>query len=178
LQFAEQEDSTMRKTLWLLTAVAIFGLPMVARGQWPGRPQSWQGAGGMAPNGGLDPFGRPNFPGMPGGLPRFPPGINPGGQLPPGFPVLPNQEKRRDDSPSLQTLPHVIPYHIPNFSVPPKVKVSETEFNPFTRSTPAAGEASGLARSLSECKGKGFLAGIGGAIAAACGGIFGRRKES
>jgi hypothetical protein len=64
--------------------------------------------------------------------------------------------------------------------VPPKpmIPVSEWHYTP-PRFTPVVNEGiPSMARGFSHLKGGGLLAGIGGAIAALLGGLFGRKKES
>jgi hypothetical protein len=192
----------MRKTLWLLSAVAVCVLPAVVQGQWPGAGNPWQGGPGMpGGNGRFGPVVRPAIPGLPPGQGAWPPRadrVNPPGVpfVPPAIRVFPPPEKRRDDSAPWSSIPHVIPHLIPHQEPPvsggpsaervknlhtPRefphtvaVPASEFRFS-AARFSPAVGEeATMLGRCLSGWKGKGILAGIGAALA----GLFGRKKES
>jgi hypothetical protein len=134
---------------------------------------------------------------------NFPPGV-----VVPQFanPAFPDQENRRDDQDLLsraRILGHGIPHGIPSYhgptsareaavptpkAIPPELIIPPLEFR-FTpasefyyttpRFKPVMGEgASTFTRRFSFVKGGGILAGIGGAITAALGAIFGRKKDS
>jgi hypothetical protein len=133
--------------------------------------------------------------------------LPPGVVFPPfGGPAFPHQEKRRDDQDPLSMahiLGHAIPHGIPSHNgptpareaavptpraIPPELKIPPSEFR-FTpasefhytppKFSPVMGEgASAFPRGFSFGKGGGILAGIGGAITAALGAIFGRKKDS
>jgi hypothetical protein len=96
----------MRKTLWALSAAALFVMPAAAQPPWPNTKDPWQDPPGILPpvNGGFNPHGppRPGIPGIPGGRrvpnardivkdamrPAFP-GGNLRGDPFPGFPHVP-----------------------------------------------------------------------------------------
>jgi hypothetical protein len=150
--------------------LVVAAAPSAAVAQWPG-------------------------PGNPGqGRQALPPVNRPGAIL-----GLPSQEPRRDDR-DLMNHAHIITHglghlHLPSGSaqpeqmrnvptprivVPPEAMapVSQLHHTPLPRFTPVVTEgSSSMARGLSH-GGGGILAGIGGAIAAVFGGLFGRKKES
>jgi hypothetical protein len=100
--------------------------------------------------------------------------------MPPVVAGFRDQDKRKDHSGPWTGI-HVIPHvpHSPPAGDPtvPAAAVRPPAFKvPATRLSPAVAEGAG--RNLSRWTGGGILAGIGGAIAAALRGIFGRNKES
>jgi hypothetical protein len=128
--------------------------------------------------------------------PYFPHGLHP--HLPPqiGVPGFSPNEPRTGDprtGPDLGPTGRPTPFNPPHFRgnqepptadafrppIPPEVfappRFSEPARFPTAFERPAAGE--GIFRGFSR-GGRGILAGIGGAIAAALGGLFGRKKES
>jgi hypothetical protein len=131
-------------------------------------------------------------PGRPAG---GPPGMN---GLPPAVPGNGDQENRQDkDNPFGYA--HIVAHglshsnhpsaalrgeHMKNLHTPivvppkPMIPVSEWHYTP-PRFAPAVNEGiPSMARGFSSLKGGGILTGIGGAIAALFGGLFGRKKES
>lgn len=135
---------------------------------------------------------------------NFPPGMR---FPPPGMPNIPGHEKRQDDqNPWINPhiLGHMVPHgghysgapsaagpranlHTPSV-VPPEARIVPPELRfmpaselriPPPKFSPVVSEGGlGMARSVSRWGGGGILAGVGGAIAAAFGAIFGRKKES
>ena len=152
----------MKRTLWALpVAFAVCAATSTVHAQGPDAGNPWQGRPG----------------------------------LPPAVPGSRDQEKRRDEPGAWTRIPYVVPrvpssFGAPNAGgaadlhtpivVPPEaaMPVSELRF-PRTTFSPTVGEGiPTMVRGLSRFKGGGILAGIGGAIATAFGGIFGRKKES
>jgi hypothetical protein len=196
-----QENPTMHNLLLPLSAVAVCILPTAVQGQWPGPAKPWQGGPGMpAANGRFGPVVGPGIPGLPQAREQWPPlggGLNQGVPqfLQPALPAFPPQEKRRDEDTPWAGITHLIPHHLPEFPgganaesfkdlhMPKAVpqagpwSASEFKFTP-TRFAPVSHEATTIARGLSGLKGPGILAGIGGALAALFGGLFGRKHGS
>jgi hypothetical protein len=159
------------RIVWtLLAVIAVCAGPSAASAQGPGPANPGQVHPGIGPVG-------------------IPPGVD---RFPSASPGLPNQDKRRDESSVWTGIPHVIPHGLPSGGsnpgrvidphtpkvIPLEASLAASEFKvPTTSVSPVLGEeASALARGIS---GKGgILAGIGGALAALFGGIFGRKKES
>ncbi|HEY7314404.1 MAG TPA: hypothetical protein VH643_33965 [Gemmataceae bacterium] len=164
----------------LFAAVAVCMAASTVRAQVPFARNPRQPPPGLPPmNGGFD--GRGNVP--PG---VFPP--------PPAVPILRDREKRRDEQDAasgiLRMVPHMHvppavsnPEHMKDFrppkAVPPEMVMPASEFR-FAppKFAPVASEGGTFVRGFSSWRGGGILAGIGGAIAAVFGGIFGRKKES
>jgi hypothetical protein len=186
----------MKRIHWMLFAVIVVcPSPSVLWAQWPGQinPRPGQPA--------LPPFNRGI--GAPGQM-NVPPGV---GFPPPGVPNIPGFEKRQDDqNPWINPhiLGHLVPHggHYPgapnasgrgaNLQTPPtmpaEVRLPIAELRNFPASeltitppkfSPVVSEGGmGMARGFSRWGGGGILAGIGGALAGALGGIFGRKKQS
>jgi len=172
----------LKKTLWaLFVAVAVCMAASTVRAQVPFARNPRQPPPGLPPmNGRVE--GRMNVP--PGVV--FPP---------PAVPILRDREKRRDEQDAASGILRVIPHmHVPSAVsgpehmkdvhppkvVPPEVVMpaSELRFAP-PRFSPVATEGGAtFVRGFSCWKGGGILAGIGSAIAALFGGLFGRKKES
>jgi hypothetical protein len=171
----------LKKTHWALcVAVVVCVAASTARAQVPFAGNPRQHPPGLPPmNGGID--GRVNVP--------------PGVVLPPpAHPGFREQEKHRDEQGAGNGILHVIrhvyvppavsnPEHMKDFhppkAVPPEVVMPASEFR-FTppKSTPAMCEGgTTFFRGFSSWKGGGILAGIGGAISAVFGGLFGRKKQ-
>jgi hypothetical protein len=130
---------------------------------WPGQPEQNLGP--------ARPWDRPGWPGQDFGNASFPGG---------------GQQKDRDERHGLGGIhiPHLPLHdgasdpHVPK-GVPPEVGVPAFEFKaPTPRISPAVGLEGSAIRGASGCSGGGILTGIGGAIAALFGGLFGRKKES
>jgi hypothetical protein len=185
----------LKKTLWTLFVVIIVGpAPSAVRAQGPGMFNPGRGGPALRPRGGGV--------GANGGM-KSPVA---GPFVPPAVPGFVDQEKRRDDQ-DPWNMTHIIGHgishgipssHGPDFGpranqyapkvVPPAAEVGASEFRSVPTSefrytpprfTPALGEGgSGIARALSGAKGRGILGGIGAALAAAFGALFGRKKES
>lgn len=159
----------MKRIHWRLFAVMIVCLaPSAVWAQWPGQIKPRQGQPGLPPfNRGVGVDGRRTLP--PGvGLPQ------------PVFPNIRDQDKRRDEhNPWLN--PHILGHLVPHGEhYPGAPNASGRGASWHTPNfTPAMGEGGmGLARGFSRWRGGGILAGIGGAIAAIFGALFGRKKES
>jgi hypothetical protein len=181
-----------KKSLWALFVVIVVGpAPSAVRAQGPGGANPGQGRPAVPPARGPGTEGRMATP--PGAL--FPP---------PAVQGFRDQEKRRDDQNPwanahvLHAIPHGLPSSngpdagraaglhpsaaLPERGVPAAefrfVPTSELRFTP-PRVTPVLGEGGSAAlRTFSRGKGSGILGGIGAALTAAFGAVFGRKKGS
>ena len=184
----------VKKTVWTLFVVIVVGaVPSAVCAQGPGGANPGQGRPALPPgNGGLGADGRMN---VPPGMPA----------LPPAVPGVRDPEKRRNDHDAWTNihsvahglahgLPssngpnagHGVDMHPPVVSPEAGVAASELRFVPASelrcnlpKVTPVMSEGgAATARALSRGKGGGILGGIGAALAAGFGAIFGRKKES